>query len=182
MNAQTLHANGNVMITTNSVPNLSAYASDNAGGLVHVGLSEADITFTNHNTTAIGDNTRIVAVGDFSMTADNSFNLNDDSESDGGGLISSADTSATVHLNSDTHGNVGTNASITANSVSIDAGISHSHAAEGKRHRGRVVRRHERGRHGRWHFDSGHYDRRLWNRHQRDLWRYVEGRPERFPR
>src|SRR5262249_21396834 len=94
----------------------------------HIGLSESDVTLTNHNTVAVGDGTDIIAVGDVTMIADNNIHLDSDSESDGGGLISSADASAETTLNSDTHGNIGSGATIVADAVTVDAKISESHA------------------------------------------------------
>src|SRR5262249_36123987 len=97
-------------------------------GVIHIGLSESDLDFVNHNTVAVGNNTKIVAVGDVTIKADNNFTLWTESHSDGGGLISSADATTDLHLNSDTHGNIGTNAIIVANSVDIEALLSSSNA------------------------------------------------------
>ena len=41
-------------ITTESIPNLSAYASNNGGGFVQIGNASATITFNN---TTVGTNT-----------------------------------------------------------------------------------------------------------------------------
>jgi hypothetical protein len=128
INANLVSAGGNVTVSTDSQPNESAYAQNGSGGIINIGNAEADLYFTNSNTTTIGNNTQIEAGGDFSMVADNAFNFTDNSTAQGGGFISSAASTANLQVNSATQSNVGTDASITADGVSIIAEISQSQA------------------------------------------------------
>ena len=129
ISATLVDAGGNVTVSTNSQPNESAYAQNGSGGAINIGNAEADITFTNNNTTTIGGATTITAGGDFSMIADNAFNFTDDSTAQGGGFISSAASTANILLKSTTNANIDAGANITASSVDIEALISSSHAS-----------------------------------------------------
>ena len=126
--ANLVNAVGDVTVSTDSMPNESSYAQNGSGGAINIGNAEADITFTNTNTTTIGAGTTIASGGDFSMVADNAFNFTDDSTAQGGGFVSSAASTANIHINSTTNANIGSNAKITASSVDIEALISSSHA------------------------------------------------------
>jgi Ca2+-binding RTX toxin-like protein len=124
IDATYINAAQGVSITANSQPNLSSYASNGAGGFIQIGNANTTLSFTNQNSVSVGGGTTIVTGGAFSMDALDTLTLSADAHSTGGGFISSAHANATVNVNGTTTATVGSDASITASTVSILSELS----------------------------------------------------------
>jgi len=138
--AQQLTAGGNVSITTLSTDNTSAQANNAGGGVLFGGSANAGTSFQNNNSAFVGvesgstiDGTgvNISAGGEFEMNAVSSLqNTYVATNSDGGGLVSSASATSTTNLSGTTESVVGKNASVTAQTVSILADYTSAQGSE----------------------------------------------------
>ena len=124
-----LQAGGNVDVRSSSVVNSSSYASTGSGGFVAVGDSEAN-NDTNHSNRAyigvdagggniVGDNVVIEAQGHLRVSSESTLDANVTTNSDAGGFVADVDAASRGTLNDETQVVAGSNARVTARSVSM---------------------------------------------------------------
>ena len=125
VNAQTIDAGGDVSISSLSDGNVKAYTNNGAGGAIMVGEADSTTKFTNSSHSSVGANITIIAGNDFTLSA-KFMMANDDVDCivKGGGVISVALSEAYATIINDTKADVGQNASITANTVLLEAKVT----------------------------------------------------------
>jgi parallel beta-helix repeat protein len=126
--AARLNAGGNVTIRTLSDGDLSAYGSNTGGGFVATGNADGEVHANHTNRAYIGtndgsgiiaDGVVITAGGHLSIEADSSLEADTTSNADGGGFVASVDADSVGEVSDATQAVVGTNAAVTARSVSM---------------------------------------------------------------
>ena len=104
-----------VKIDSASATSMTAYAKNGSGGLIAKGDASATVNQSSNSSTAyVGSSTRIVAGGNFELSATTSSMGSSDGEAKAGGGIGLADGEATTTLNYETTASVHANADILA--------------------------------------------------------------------
>src|SRR5262249_25479101 len=129
--AQLVQAGGKVSITSTSGARTVSYADNTGGGFVHLGSSSASGSLANTTPAYVGTDkgggnfdasgVKILAGGNFELSAGSSLDSHVNSSSDGGGVIAAADATSTGNVSGPTHVIVGKNADVEANSVKVFA-------------------------------------------------------------
>jgi hypothetical protein len=135
--ARSLYVGGNLSITTDSTANTSAHGDTAGGGLVASNSVTAVTKFVDNNSTFIGApqgsgingaGVQVTVGGLFRLEADSSLaETNVSTNSNGGGFVSSADAHSEADFSGTTQAVVGTNASVSAQSVDILADLTSAH-------------------------------------------------------
>jgi len=130
-----LVAGGNVTVRSSSVVNSTSNASNDGGGFVAVGNSDSNNDVNHNNRAYIGvdagggnivaDGVNIVAAGHLSLSTDSRLDVKSVSDSDAGGFVADVDAESKGTLNDETQVVAGTNARVTARSVSMRSQWSH---------------------------------------------------------
>ena len=123
-NGQTAISAGSITVTSHSIVNVAGHSSNESGGLVGSGESDATANITNDNEAFVGDNARIAAQGDITIQATSNHITDAGARSEGGGLIDSAEANAYSEINHDTLARTGTNAQLSAGGTISIQGLS----------------------------------------------------------
>ncbi|WP_457423984.1 right-handed parallel beta-helix repeat-containing protein [Roseateles sp. P5_E7] len=124
-----LQAGGNVDVRSSSVVNSSAYASNGGGGFVAIGDADAN-NDTNHSNRAyigvddgsgniVGDNVVVEAQGHLRVSAESTLDAKVTTNADAGGFAADVDAESRGTLDDETQVVAGSNARVTARSVSL---------------------------------------------------------------
>ncbi len=122
--ADLLDVAGDVSITAHSAGFVSAFADSTAAGFVGVGASSATVNYTNVANALLANGVDIIAGGDFALDALSEMTTRVTSQALGAGFIGVASADGTTHLHSDTDVTVGSDADISARTVSLDAEVT----------------------------------------------------------
>ena len=118
INAARIDAIGNVSIDVDAVTGLRSYATNGGGGVVEVGITQAETRVGDAATTAsIGNGTIILAGGDVVLEADADHTVNANAEAAGGGLAAAKVTKTTARIDPDTAVRIGEGARVEAGGV-----------------------------------------------------------------
>src|SRR5205085_551265 len=106
---------GDVRIASTSTTSMTAYAKNGSGGLIAKGGATATVNQTDNRSTAyVGSSARIVAGGNFELSAKTSSNGTSDGEAKAAGGIGLADGRGTTTLNYETTASIHSNADVLA--------------------------------------------------------------------